>query len=244
MTDTDSEQSEVTNKIDPRVFDDNLRRILSIILLKKQLGIQWSSAVEISQTLRDEFGTQIHWRTIDAILTETNNLVQRKKRKLRWEYLLLTDGENKVAHTPSAIVIVDPANALQAVISLHDFLANLNSPIQICDPYLDATSLEHITSCPKTASINILTKNVKDTGKFRQLLSAAQTEGRTWIIRVASAPVLHDRYIIDSNSMLILGTSLNGFGKKQCFVIKAGEDTQKVMQTEFLNLWNSATIWQ
>jgi hypothetical protein len=240
---TDPEQSEIVSKIDPRAFDDNIRRILATILLKKQIRIQWSSALEISQTLRDEFGVQIHWRTIDTTLAETNNLVQRKKRKLRWEYLLLTDGESKVTHAPSAIVMVDPANALQAVISLHDFLANLKTPIQICDPYLDATSLEHITSCPKTATINILTKNIKDSGKFRQLLSAAQTEGRIWVIRIASAPVLHDRYIIDSTSMLILGTSLNGFGKKQCFVIKAGEDIQKVMQTEFSNLWNSALTW-
>lgn len=241
---TDSEQSKSNNKIDPRVFDDDLRRILSITLLRKQQGIQWSSGLEISQILRDEFGIQIHWRTIDSILSSNNNLVQRKKRKLRWEYLLLADGENKIKHAPSAIVVVDPTNALQAVISLHDFLANLNSPIQICDPYLDTTSLEHIASCPQTAIINILTKNVKDSGKFRQLLSAAQTEGRTWVIKVAAAPVLHDRYIIASNSMLILGTSLNGFGKKQCFVIKAGEDIQKVMKNEFINLWNSATAWQ
>lgn len=241
---TDSENNESISKIDPRVFDDNLQRVLAVILIKKQLGIQWISSLEISQTLRDEFGLQIHWKTIDSILRATNNFVHRRKRKLRWEYFLLSEGENKVAHAPSAIVVVDPTNALQAVISLHDFLANLSNPIQICDPYLDATSLEHIASCPKTATINILTKNIKDSGKFRQLLSAAQTEGRTWIIRVASAPVLHDRYIIDSNSMLILGTSLNGFGKKQCFIIKTGEDIRKVMQIEFLNLWNSATAWQ
>jgi len=240
---TDSGHTEGV-KIDPRAFDNNLQRVLAVILIKRQLGSQWISSLEISQMLRDEFGLQLHWKTIDTTLGESSNLVQRKKRKLRWEYFLLSEGESKVAHAPSAIVVVDPTNALQAVISLHDFLANLSNPIQICDPYLDATSLEHITSCPKTASINILTKNVKDSGKFRQLLAAAQTEGRTWVIRVASAPVLHDRYIIDSNSMLILGTSLNGFGKKQCFVIKAGEDIQKVMQTEFLNLWNSATTWQ
>ena len=241
---TDSENSVVTNEIDPRAFDDNIQRVLAVILMKKQSGIQWISSLEISRTLRDEFGLQIHWKTIDTILGATNDLVQRKKRKLRWEYFLLSEGESKVAHAPSAIVVVDPANALQAVISLHDFLANLSNPIQICDPYLDATSLEHLASCPKTASINLLTKNVKDSGKFRQLISAAQTEGRTWIIRVASAQVLHDRYIIDSNSMLILGTSLNGFGKKQCFVVKAGEDIQKVMRTEFLNLWNCGTAWQ
>jgi hypothetical protein len=241
---TDSEQDAPITKIDPRAFEDNPRRILAVIFTKKQLGSQWVSAVEVSQALRDEFGIKIHWRTIDATLAETSNFVQRRKRRQRWEYLLLSDGEGKITQSPSAITVVDPTNALQAVISLHDFLANLISPIQICDPYLDATSLEHITSCPKTATINILTKNVKDSGRFRQLISAAQVEGRIWEIRIASAPVLHDRYIIDSSSMLILGTSLNGFGKRQCFVIKAGEDIRKVMQTEFLNLWNSASIWQ
>jgi hypothetical protein len=240
---SDSGGGAATGDVDPRVFEDSLRRILAVLLVNKQQGRHWTGALEVSKALRDQFGIPIHWRTIDATLAEANNLVQRRKRERRWEYLLLANGESKVAAPPSAIVFVDPSNALQSVISLHDFLAALTDPIQICDPYLDATTLDHITSCPKTSVVSLLTKNIKESSKVKLLLSAAHTEGRAWKIRVASAPVLHDRYIIDSKSMLILGTSLNGFGKKQSFVIKAGEDIRKVMQTEFSNLWNTASPW-
>jgi hypothetical protein len=62
-------------------------------------------------------------------------------------------------------------------------------------------------------------------------------------VRVASAAPLHDRYIIDDVGMLILGASLNGFGKKQCFVIRAGEDVRSMAMTAFDANWASAVAW-
>ncbi len=54
---------------------------------------------------------------------------------------------------------------------------------------------------------------------------------------------LHDRYIIDDSIMVILGTSLNGFGKKQCFVIQTGQDLRSVLIPVFDGAWNSGIIW-
>ena len=62
-------------------------------------------------------------------------------------------------------------------------------------------------------------------------------------VRVALKPDLHDRYIIDADSMLILGTSLNGFGKKQSFITKAGQDIRQTVLKEFRAKWNGATPW-
>jgi len=77
----------------------------------------------------------------------------------------------------------------------------------------------------------------------RALLSAAKTEGRSIEVRMAASTPLHDRYIIDDSRMLILGTSLNGFGKKQGFVVQAGADVRAVVLQGFDNMWLSAAVW-
>jgi hypothetical protein len=84
---------------------------------------------------------------------------------------------------------------------------------------------------------------VKDAGRVRGLHAAAKTEGRTIEIRVTAAAPLHDRYIIDNSKMLILGTSLNGFGKKQGFVVQAGDDVRAVVVQAFDNAWAGGTAW-
>ncbi len=124
-----------------------------------------------------------------------------------------------------------------------DCLANLAGGISVCDPYLDDVTIEHLDSCPHSCTVRLLTQTVRDSGKLRRLLAAACISGPDLHVRVVSVSVLHDRYIIDDHSMMILGTSLNGFGKKQSFVIRTGEDVRQVMLDTFSTNWNTATPW-
>ena len=109
---------------------------------------------------------------------------------------------------------MDPSKAVEAVVTLHDSLSKLSGDIKICDPYIDSTTIEHLDSCPSKSSILLLTKNINDSGKLKRILSAIRADGHRIYIRKSVNGRLHDRYILDSNSMLILGTSLNGFGTK------------------------------
>jgi len=77
----------------------------------------------------------------------------------------------------------------------------------------------------------------------QELLNVAQASGRDIHVRLLATPILHDRFIIDDRSMLILGTSLNGFGKKQCFVVRTGENMRVGMIRWFDGLWGTAKEW-
>jgi hypothetical protein len=141
------------------------------------------------------------------------------------------------------VSFVDPDAALQATMKLHDLLSKLVGTVRICDPYLDETTVEHLEACPKANPIRLLTMNVRDSGRLRRLLGAARSSSYDIEIRVVASRVLHDRYVIDDTSILILGASLNGFGKKQSFVIKAGPDIRSMVVVEFDTLWSAATVW-
>jgi hypothetical protein len=62
-------------------------------------------------------------------------------------------------------------------------------------------------------------------------------------VRKAAANVLHDRYFIAGQEVLILGTSLNGFGKKQCFIVRAGQSIAASLIHTFDDLWSKGTPW-
>lgn len=231
------------NDIDPRTYATELDQVLATLIRAKRQGTNWISSVELSRNLRDEYSLSIHWRRMDSLLADARGKVQRRKRQNRWEYLILADGEASLQTSAPSITFVDPANALQSVVSLHAILSGLAGDVRICDPYLDSTTIEHLSACPKASRVLLVSKNVKDTGTLRQLLAAARVEGRTIEIRIPNASVLHDRYLIDANTMVILGTSLNGFGKKQSFIIRAGDDIRTAMIKEFDALWNSSQAW-
>jgi hypothetical protein len=59
-------------------------------------------------------------------------------------------------------------------------------------------------------------------------------------VRQAAQGQLHDRYVIDDNGMLIFGTSLNSFGRKQSFVIRAGVDVRSSVAGAFDSVWNAS----
>jgi len=200
-----------------------LSGVLVILRNAKSAGDTWLTSTEISNRLQNPHGVNLHWRTVQKILLDNPTLAARRKRENRWQFSIMKAGEEHLSPSGSGIIVVDPSHALQAVSSLHSFLGSLTGTVSICDPWLDATTIEHLDACNPSSVLNLLTVTVKDSGHLRRLVSAFN-QNRKLSIRIASSSQLHDRYIIDDKEMMILGASLNGFGKKQCFIVKAGPD--------------------
>ncbi len=229
--------------LDPQSFSGELEKILAVLVNSKKGGNAWLSASQIATALRDSHGISIHWRRVDALLRANRQLAERRKRSRKWQYLALQAGTEMVGAAAKGILFIDPSKAIRATLSLHAFLGTLAGTAMICDPYVDGGTLDHLSACPKELRIRLLTKNVKDGGRVRALLAATRAEGRYLEVRVAASAPLHDRYIIDDTRMLILGTSLNGFGKKQSFVVEVGKDVRFIVSKAFDAAWLGGTAW-
>lgn len=232
-------------RIDPREFDERLEQVLATLWNAAQDGDRraWRSGVDISRALLEGSGISMHWRTIDSILRRHGTLVKRRKRHRRWEYILLAEGEELVGRAQGSISLVDPDQSLQATIRLHELLGKLVGTVRVCDPYTDAVTLEQLDACDSSLDVKLLTQTVRDSGKLRRLVGAARRDFARFEIRTAPQKNLHDRYVIDDDSMIILGSSLNGFGKKQSFIIRVGTDFRTGMLLQFEQLWSAGKTW-
>jgi hypothetical protein len=200
-------------------------------------------ATDISAHIFKEHGAHVHWRTIEAVLRPAKDFAKSSKQKGRWVFTPSKKAVDTVKGAGDTIQLIDPSKAVIATARLHDTLSSLSGLVRLCDPYLDHTSLQHLDAISTKATLRILSFNITDTGTTRSLVSAFGAKGVQLEIRKAHAGVLHDRYIISANTVFILGTSLNGFGKKQCFVIRAGQSIAQSLTTTFDDLWGKATPW-
>ncbi len=224
---------------DPKNFSEPIDQALCILHAESML-----TPAEVSKKLLDNHGVSLHWRTIVTAFNKSKSLVTRRKKNHKFRYSILAEGRDRIngaAVDPTQISFVDPTKAVQNVVTLHDTLSGMSGRVRVCDPYLDATSIEHLDSC--VSDVQYLTHNISDSGRLRQLLTAYKKPGRSIEVRKIGKNVLHDRYVIDKNSMLILGTSLNGFGKKHSFMIRGGQDIRATMLKAFDEHWNKAKPW-
>lgn len=121
-------------------------------------------------------------------------------------------------------------------------LASLDGDVKLCDPYVDGRTIDLLAECTNAQSIELLTMNIKNpTTLKRDVRAFVQQYGVPLEIRVASGRTLHDRYAIDRGGMLLFGTSLNGIGFKQSFVVAVGEDVRASVLSTFDAYWNAAT---
>jgi hypothetical protein len=226
----------------PGDFQEPLKQVLSLLAQKKATGTIWLTASEISSSLLTNYGISQHWKTIDTMLKGKPGFAARRKKDKKWEFTILNPGLQEVSKAESPILFVNPTKAVQSVLSLHDFFATLKGSVRICDPYLDAITVQHLEAFTAATAIKLLTYNISDTPTLR-LATQALASVQQFEIRKTASDLLHDRYVIAGNSMIIMGTSLNSFGKKQSFVVKAGIDIRSAVLSNFNDLWNAATPW-
>jgi hypothetical protein len=136
-------------------------------------------------------------------------------------------------------IFVDPEAALTEIRRMEDTLRSLRGTLLICDPYIENKTLDFLSECNAASAIRLMTTNVLKETTLRRDLSAFMKEHQPDTeLRVRDG--LHDRYIIHDGGMLLLGASLNGFAKKQSFVVGMGPDIAAATRTAFNKLWSVA----
>ena len=225
-----------------RRLQDERKQVLWVLWVgrdKAELPIM--SASEVSSVLRDNFGINISRQKVQSLFAEDKRAVAMKRKERETGYQIMQAGIDEVAGSSMATYI-DPKRALSSIRRVEAILAGLIGEVRICDPYVDGRTIDLVAESKKAKSIRILTVNVKDVSTLKRDIRAFQQEhGFQLEVRVASKGVFHDRYAIDDGGMLLFGTSLNGIGFKQSFIVALGQDIRSGVIPVFDSAWTTAT---
>ena len=215
---------------------------LWVLAAGESAGQKIMTPTEISVVLRDTYKIAVPRQKIQALLAaEQGTVVRRRKAGLR-AYQIMQSGVSEITTSASTtVVFLEPEQALTKIRETEEILAGLQGTLSVCDPYVDGRTLDLLATCENAATIRLLTVNIKRPNPFARDIAAFNKEhGGRLEVRVATQKDLHDRYIIHDNGLLLLGTSLNGLGKKQSFVVALGADLRADVSAAFESRWQSA----
>ncbi len=141
-------------------------------------------------------------------------------------YRLMTKGQREIAPLLGGggltVLRVDGQTPRTARSRIGELLGELKGLVRICDPYYGLRTLDCLDHIPKTCSVRFLTGRTNESGhKLKGGLKDFKKERPNIEFRLAKAPSeLHDRYVLTSAQLLLVGHGLKDIGGKESFVIR------------------------
>lgn len=226
---------------DPHELDDRLRAFW-VLRVGQIVGMDVMTPAEVSTVLRDVYSIDVPRQRVEGILSRESGTVAKRKKSSKRAYQLMRTGSRELDGIGTAVTFIEPTQAFTKLREVHAILGSVTGALRVCDPYVEMRTLDMLAECEKADSIQLLTVNVKQSAGFKQAMKAFVTEhGIAFDARKLPSGVLHDRFLIHDDGMLMFGTSLNGLGLKQSFVVALGEDIRASVTASFDADWQRAT---
>ncbi len=231
---------------DVHSLEERCQLLRTLAAVRQSDAYRYLTPAEVSDLLRDEEGVDISRQRAASVLERERaaGTVARKRAGGRLRYAVMQPGLTELATGTPASRFVDPANALDEIRRLEEALDGLSGPVSVCDPYLENKTLDYLAHLAGASNVRFLTANILGDSKLRRDLAAFHKQHTVPLdIRVAPTGILHDRYIIFPTGMWMLGTSLNGFAKKQSLFVSLGEDIRNATLKAFEVAWAKASAY-
>jgi hypothetical protein len=214
-----------------------------LAFMKDKVGTDYLSAAEISAVLADVFELSADESAVRMALTRSGNKVHSKLFGRTKKFTIMKPGREYLAASSSdSTIIVDPQKPHRAIVQISELLGGLSGVVRICDPYLDKKTLEVTAMLPDRCDVRFLSTPPKDGPAFLRHLKAYRLEHPNLAIRCIPPGRIHDRYLITTQDMWLIGHSLNAIGSKQTLVTKLGGDVRTEIGAAFESMWAAGAV--
>lgn len=217
----------------------------------KQCSVERMSAEHIIACL-EAAGVSVKKNSVSRALARAGNRVSAAKDEDgEVHYRLMTRGEREIMpHLDGggiSLVRIDGSGPRTARSHLGDILSTLRGTIRVCDPYYGVRTFDSLDHIAKSCKVRFLTSKTNEAGrKLRGALQDFRRERKQVDFRLApSSAALHDRYVLSTDQLLIVGHGLKDVGAKESFIIQLDKkwaqsliaDTRKSFDAK----WQAAT---
>jgi hypothetical protein len=230
--------------------------VLWILQKKYNLDDDYFTSVQISDVLKKR---KIPLNSSQVALSlrkaSRNNYVDKKTEKKINFYMLMRPGTEHLESLDNdqnlKMIFIEKSTPHTARKKIEDIISQTKGEIKIVDRYYGQKSLDTIQKFGKNRTIKFLTAD-PGTGeteqKFSRDLVHFSKEFKNIIVKkIANGRDLHDRYIITTDSLILLGHGIKDIGGTESFVIffKSSEvaEIKSLLETKFNQRWTAASTF-
>lgn len=221
-----------------------------LVLAYNLFGMEYLSANEIVEAL-DKLGVAVDRSNLLRAFARAQDRLRIITQDGEKKYKVMTKGRQEVEEIlsisgPQVIYIQgDQPRTIRKKIS--DMFSGLQGEVLICDPYYGLRSLDILEQIPKSCDVRFLTaKTSEKKTKLQNAINDFIKENPKIEIRIYPTPQdLHDRYLIDQDSVWFLGHGIKDVGNKESFIIRIGNqiasDQIVTLREGFDKRWSKST---
>lgn len=230
------------------------RSLWVLWVTKEKLGIKRLLAKEITSIVRDVKEISIDERTITNSLNRAGGKIHIYQEDGKVYYEIMKIGKDhlisQIKGGSIEVLYFEPDKhyTSKRVLS-KNILDNLSDELRIVDPYCGERTLDVLSNL-KSRDIKFLTRaeNLRDKEKERFLRELKDFKSEYSNVEFRNYPHtdIHDRYVIASERLLILGHSIKNLGTKESFAIILNKESNKnivgALVENFNRRWEQSTI--
>ena len=203
-------------------------------IAKEKLNIKKLSAEQIASIIRDVKEISMDARSITNSFNPAKKKIHSYKVDGDTYYEIMKPGKDYLLSLTKKgyieVFYFEPGKPYsnKRIVS-KDILSPLEGELKIVDPYCDIKTLD-ILKDVKNATVKFLcrTDNLKDKkARFLRQLQDFKAEHSHVEVRDYPNDDIHDRYILSSDGLILLGHSIKDLGSKESFAISLRKDAYK-----------------
>lgn len=217
-------------------FKKPLERGLWVLLVSKdKLERKKLTAEQIASVIRDVKEISIDATSITKSFNRAGDKIHTYQEGEETSYEIMRPGKDhiisQVKEGTLKVFYFEPGKPHTSRRQLaKNVLANLKGTLRVVDPYCGERTLD-IFSDVKNRTIKFLTRienlRDRDRSRFLRALQDFKTENPNIEFRNYPNTDIHDRYIISSELLAILGHSIKNLGGKESFAIVFNKNSSK-----------------
>lgn len=236
-------------------YKNPLKRSLWILwVTKDKLKIKKLTAEQIASIIRNVKEISIDAKSITKSFNKAGDKIYTYKESEEVYFEIMKPGKDHlISHIKEGSIEVfyfesDKRYTSKRILS-KNILHNLKGELRIIDPYCGERTLD-ILSNVKNRVVKFLTRvenlREKDKNRFLRELKDFKSEHSKIEFKNYPHKDIHDRYIISSELLVILGHSIKDLGAKESFAIILDKDTNKniveALIENFNRRWKQSSI--
>ena len=212
---------------------------------KEKLQIRKLTAEEVATIIRDVKEISINAKSINNAFTRAGNKIHIYHENGKVLFEIMKPGKDYlfslIKEGAVNVYYFEPGKKyVSKRILSRNIIGSLKGELKIVDPYCGERTLDVLSDIDNDIKFLTRLRNLKEKEgeKFLRELEDFKSEHPNVEFRDYPYPYIHDRFILSSDHLVLLGHSIKNLGTKESFAIVLNKETSKDIFEALIGVFN------